>query len=129
MRINLKQSQIMLSEVNFLVYIVNTIGIKPQNSNVNDVVNFRTKSCTTNTNYVFRNNSFFQKPNFKICAATFTVISFIKNGVSSVWNKYCDELFSKIKNNLQYPEMLMHPKFDHPFITQCNASNKTIKFS
>ena len=45
-----------------------------------------------------------------------------------LWDEQRGKGFNYIKEMLEYPTLLAHPKFDQPFIIQCDASSSAIAF-
>ena len=95
---------------------------------VQKVVRFKIPQSGTEIKSFLDMASFFRRfvPNFSLYATP--MFELLKKNKGFVWDEQCEQGFNDIKEMLEKPTLLAHPKFDLPFIIQCDASGSAIGF-
>lgn len=109
-------------EVVFLGHLITNEGIKPDPKNVKSVVDFPTPKNQKEIKSFLGLTGYYRKfvSNYAKIAKPLTLL--LRDNVKFVWNAFCEESFSKLKNIIINPPILQYPDFNKTFILTTDAS-------
>lgn len=111
------------SELRYLGYIVDKLGLRVDPEKVDAVLSFPTPTCPKDVRRFVGLTSWYRRfiKNFSGKIAPLTQLT--RKNIKWVWNSEADSAFRELKECLVSAPVLSCPDFNRPFILQTDASN------
>ena len=114
--------QFAVQQVEYLGHIVSSQGLSPDPRKIEKLKTFPAPTNLTELRSFLGFASYYRRfiKNFALIAAP--LFKLLKDDQPYVWEVDQDEAFKKIISSIEADAVLSHPRFDHPFIIDADAS-------
>ena len=121
-----EKCQFFKSEVEYLGHLVTEKGFYPLYKNIQKIVNYPVPQNLTQLRSFVGLAAFYRKfvKNFADLAKPLTEMT--KKGRAWSWGSREQGAFQRLKTELVNPPILCYPRYELPFVLQCDASDKAI---
>lgn len=109
-------------EVHYLGFIIDRHGIRPDEGKVKIIKEFPAPRSVTEVKSFLGLANYYRRFVKGMAEIAAPLNRLTKKGVDFVWSDECQASFNAIKERLISEPILAYPRFDKPFIIQCDAS-------
>ncbi|MCG8078877.1 MAG: DDE-type integrase/transposase/recombinase [Candidatus Thiodiazotropha taylori] len=126
LRLKLKKCSFLKSETNYLGFVINDNGIKPEEKKVNVIKSLPTPQTVRDVRSFIGMCSYYRRfiPHFSAIAEP--LIALTRKYAKFKWNPKCQSAFDSLKNSLAAFPMLGYPDPNKPYVLYTDASNDCI---
>lgn len=124
--LKVSKCQFAMAEVDFLGYHLSTEGIRPQSEHLEVIRDFPEPTTKREVKRFLGMAGFYRQfvPNFSAIARPLTNLT--GDHVPFQWSENCQSAFDLLKLHLQSQPVLAFPRWNHPFIIECDASQSAV---
>ena len=126
LKLKLKKYSFMQKETNYLRFVINEYGIKPDMKKVEAIRKMQTPTTVNHVRSFIGMCSYYRGflPNFSEIA--FPLIALTKTHARFKWTTQCQAAFDELKKYLSSIPLLAYPDLNKPYILYTDASDKAI---
>lgn len=126
LKLKLKKCSFLKTETNYLGFVINTDGIKPDQKKVEAIRSLPSPTCVKEVRSFIGMCSYYRRfiPNFSKIAEP--IITLTKKHAHFKWSEGHQQAFDYLKDSLTVVPLLSYPNPNLPYVLYCDASDTCI---
>ena len=128
LKLNPEKCAFGLDKILYLGHVLGPEGVSVDNSKIEVIQSYPRPTCPKEIRSFLGLASYYRRfiTNFSIIASPLHRL--LKKDLEFVWDDYCEQAFTQLKEALATAPVLIYPDMQRPFVINCDASSQAIGF-